>query len=235
MAMNMSSLKIILLCIGVLLPLESVMAGSFSEILRVMGISIAPSGVRGTGTISPGNLWLSKIDGTEAYRPEPITLGGIYHSPLWIPGRNQILAVKGNKLVQLDAEGNGEKVLFPLTGSTTLHGFDKRDAKSVLILQDSVPAVLSLSSGKMTFLPYDEKNEEDQTAVARLSRDYRIYGHIKVFVENQPMFDGFGNEEANNKIHIIEDGITEIIIPCPEYCIQPAFSENGRQLVFVGP
>lgn len=235
MAMNMSPLKIILLGIGVLSPLHGAMAGSFSEILRVMGISVAPSGVRGTGTISQGNLWLSKIDRTGAHRSEPITRDGTYHSPLWMPGSSQILAVKGNKLVQLDTEGNGEKVLYPLAGSITLHGFDKRDARLVLILQDSVPAVLSLANGKTTFLPYDKENEEDRTAAARLGRDYRNYGHIKVFVENQPMFDELDNEEGNNKIHIIGEQIPETVIPCPEYCIQPALSENGRQLVFVGP
>src|SRR5690606_26684264 len=98
MIMHMSlPQKIIVLCIVVLLPSHSVMAGSFSDILRVMGISVAPSGVRGTATILQGNLWLSKIDGTGAYRPKPITRDGTYHSPLWIPGSSQILAIKGNK------------------------------------------------------------------------------------------------------------------------------------------
>lgn len=236
MIMNMSfPQKIIVLCIVILLPSHSVMAGSFSDILRVMGISVAPSGVRGAATILQGNLWLSKIDGTGAHRPVPITRDGTYHSPLWIPGSSQILAIKGNKLVQLDTEGNGEKVLYPLADSITLHGFDKRDAKSVLILQNSVPAVLSLANGKTTFLPYDKENEEDRTAAARLSRDFRSYGHVKVFVESQPMFDELDNEEGNNKIHIIGKQIPETVIPCPEYCIQPALSENGRQLVFVGP
>lgn len=235
MAMSISSLKIILLCIGLLSPLQSVMAGSFSGILRVMGISVAPSGVRGTSVVSQGNLWLSRIGGAGAHRSEPITRDGTYHSPLWMPGSNQILVVKGNKLVQLDPEGNGEKVLYPLGGFTTLHGFDKRDARSVLILQDSVPAILSLANGKTTFLPYDKENEEDRTAVTRLGRDYRNYGHIKVFIESQPMFDELDNEEGNNKIHIIGEQMPEIVIPCPEYCIQPALSENGQQLIFVGP
>lgn len=239
MAMDMlRSKKVILLCILVLLPLHSAKAGSFSRMLQAMGITIAPSGVKSSGSIFQGNLWLSKIDGAGAHEPKPLTRDGTYHSPLWIPGSNQILAVKGNNLVQLEIDGSQEKMLFPLSETTTLHGFDQRDAKSVLILQekhdDIVPAVLSLTNGQITLLPYDKKNSEDRIAVDRLRGDNRNYDNIEIVVDRQSIFDATGTIEKINKIRI-KANQRIAVIPCPGDCAQPALSEDGRKLVFVGP
>lgn len=232
------SKKIILLCMLLIMPWHSVAAGSFSRVLQVMGITIAPSGVKSPGSIFRGNLWLSKIDGPGAHEPKPITRDGTYHSPLWSPDSNKILVAKENNLVQLEIDGSRETILFSLPPSTTLHGFDQRDTKSVLILQekndDIVPAVLSLTTGKITLLPYDKKDSADRTAVDRLSGDNRSYDNIEIVVDRQSIFDAAGNEEQINKIHI-KANQKVAVIPCPGDCTQPALSEDGQQLVFVGP
>ncbi len=239
MAMNtLYPKKIILLCILVLLPSHGVMAGSFSDVLQAMGISIAPSGLRSTGSFMEGNLWLSKINQSGTNEPKPITRDGNYHSPLWIPGSNKILAIKENKLVYLEIDGSAEKILFSLPDSITLHGFDKRNANSVLILQKKndgpAPSLLSLVNGQITLLPYDKENKEDGIAVERLRRDYRKYGHVEVLIDSKLIVDAGGNTEEINKIHI-KVNQKDIVIPCPENCAQPALTEDRRQLVFVGP
>lgn len=230
--------QIILLCVLVILPLRGVMAGSFSEtLLRFTGISIAPSGVRGDSrSIIQGNLWVVKIDQPGTNEPRPITRDGTYHSPLWIPGSNKILTVKENNLVQLEINGSKEKILFPLSESTALYGFDKRDANTVLILQNNIPAMLSLTSGQITLLPYDKDNKEDQGAVAGLSRDSRKYGQTEVLIiPITKIFDAGGNVEEIKEIRIRRVDSKGIVIPCPENCTQPALTEDEHRLVFVGP
>jgi hypothetical protein len=228
--------KIILLCTLVLLPLHDVMASTFVEVLaRFTGISSTPSAVKGT-TFPEGNLWLSEIDKSGDYKAKPITSDGTYQSPLWISG-NKILAVKeNNKLVQLEIDGSKERILHTFSDFTILAGFDKNDANSILILQDSGPAVISLTSGQITLLSYDKKeNSKDSDALARLKRiNSRHYGNMQVFVEERGEVGARGRGKKSNKIHVEMDK-KKMVIPCPVDCTQPALSEDGRLLVFVGP
>jgi hypothetical protein len=225
--------KIILLCTLVLLPLHDLMASTFVEVLaRFTGISSTPSTVRGT-TFPEGNLWLSEIDKSGDYKAKPITSDGTYQSPLWISG-NKILAVKENsKLVQLEIDGSRERILYTFSDFTILAGFDKNNANSILILQDSGPAVISLTSGQITLLPYDK--EKDSEALARLKRiNSRHYGNMHVSVEEGGKVGARGHGKKSNKIHVEVDK-KKTVIPCSENCTQPALSEDGRLLFFVGP
>ena len=225
--------QIILIGILATLPLHSAIADSFMDtLLRFSGISVTASQLRGRSFIE-GNLWLIKIDGASANEAKQITSDGTYHSPLWIPGSDKILAVKGSKLIQLDIERSEEKMLHILSDHTVLLGFDKRDANSILILQDSEPAVLSLTNGQITFLTYDKENSENRSVLDGLKSNYRDYGNKKVFIDEKRIRDASGFFKKINKIHI-KDGKQDTVIPCPADCAQPALTEDGRRLIFVG-
>ena len=218
------------------LPLCNVMAESFPDkLLRIAGISATPDKLRGEpGIVIKGNLWLVTLDESGDNEPQQITGDGTYHSPLWIPGSDKILAIKADKLIQLDIEGGKEQTLHVFSDLTILVGFDKHDANSILILQNSEPAVFSMASGQITLLPYDIKNSADRGALDRLRSsviNYRDYGDIKVLVSSKPIFVAGGHEEIN-KIHI-KDGKQDIEMPCSEKCVQPALSWDRKQLVFV--
>ena len=236
--------QIILCVVLAALPVHSMTAqerpseketSKIENLLRLVGIARLPIQLRETSTFIKGNLWLITIDESGDNELQQITSDGTYHSPLWIPGSDKILTLKGDKLIQLDTGEGEEKTLHTLPGHTILVGFDQRDANSILTLQDSEPAMLSLASGQIMLLPYeDSENSQDREVLDRLRSsvsNYRDYGDIKVHVSSKTLFVAGGHEEIN-KIHI-KDGKQDIEIPCPENCVQPTLSWDRKKLVFV--
>ncbi len=149
-----------------------------------------------------------------------------------MPGRDQILAVKSGKLVQLDIMKNSEKVLHEgLSDPTILLGFVEHSVNKMMILQGlaSEPTMYSLDSGEIILSSYDKKNPEDLKALKHLKggleNNRRDYGNKRVYIEE----DRF----KQNVIYIERKGMETIEIHCPERCTQPALTEDGRKLVFV--
>ena len=230
-------LPIISLCILTILPLYPVTAESVSfltALLRFTGISVTANQVKGSEGLMEGDIWLAHVGAAEASEPLKITSDGTYHTPLWIPGSLSLLAMKGDKLIQLNAQGNGEKTLHTLTDNTELLGFDKNNPNQVLVLQEEpIVGVLSVASGQVTPLPYDKENPEDRFGLDQLRRGFRDYGNTQISIENQSKVDPQGHFKPSSTIHI-KMGNKDISISCPITCSQPALAEDGRQLLFIG-
>lgn len=204
-----------------------------AALLRFTGIGATPSTVRGGDKFMEGDIWLVKIRAAEVSEPQKITRDGIYHTPLWIPKSQTILAMKGDKLVQLNAQGNEEKTLHTLTNNTMLLGFDKNDTNRVLMLQGFLASVLTLVNGQSTLLPYDKSKPKDREGLDQLSSDFRDYGSAQVFIENKSEPDPQGYIEQSSTIYI-KRVKHDISIKCPSTCGQPALTKDGRQLLFIG-
>ncbi|MFZ2171241.1 MAG: hypothetical protein WAW61_16595 [Methylococcaceae bacterium] len=229
-------LPIISLWILTVLPVHRVMAEDDSflaALLRFTGITATPSTVRGNDNFTEGDIWLVQIGEAEASEPRKISRDGVYHTPLWIPGSQSILAMKGNKLVRLTTQGNEEKTLHNLTDNTALLGFDKNNPNLVLVLQESLAGVLTLANGQITHLPYNKEKTEDRYRLDQLGSGFRDYGNAQVFIENQRRVDPQGHFKQLNTIHIKLDK-KNILISCSSACSQPAIAEDRRQLLFIG-
>lgn len=231
------SLPIISLCILTILPFHQATAAEsdsfLAALLRFTGITATPSTVRGNDSFEEGDIWLVDVVGASATVPRKITSGKIYHAPLWIPGSQSILALKSDKLVQLNVQGKEEKILHTLPDNTELLGFDKNNPNLVLVLQDSIAGVLKLENGQITLLPYDKQNPEDRSKLDQLRSDFRDYGTAQVSIENQSKVDPQGHFKQFSMIHIKLDK-KDIPISCPSACSQPALAADERQLLFIG-
>ena len=229
---------IISLCILTILPFQLATAegNSFlTAILRFTGITATPSTVRGNDNFMEGDIWLVQIEAAKASEPRKITKDGNYHTPLWMPGSQAILAMKGDKLIQLNAQGNEEKTLHTLTKNTALLGFDKHDRNRILVLQRPLAVgVLALSNGQITPLPYDNNNSKEREAFDQLRKDFRSYDSAKVSVNEKKKPDSQGRFKSLYTILIEQLNRKDVSISCPSDCSQPAFSEDGRQLLFIG-
>jgi hypothetical protein len=229
-------LPVISLVILTILPFHRATAEGDSflaALLRFTGITATPSTVRGNDSFKEGDIWLFDVLGASTSEPRKITKAGNYHTPLWLPGNQSILAMKGDKLVQLNAQGNEEKTLHTLTDSTVLLGFDKNDPNRVLVLQDSLAGVLILTNGQITPLPYDKGNPTNRFELDQLSSGFRDYGTSQVSIENQRKVDPKGHFRQVGTVHI-RLGKKAISISCPSTCSQPALTADGRQLLFIG-
>ena len=231
-------LPIISLGILTILPFQPATAedNSFlTALLRFTGITATPSAVKGNDDFVTGNIWLVQIEAAKASEPRKITKDGNYHTPLWIPGSQAILAMKGDKLVQLNAQGHEEKTPHTLTKNTALLGFDKRDTNRILVLQRPLAVgILTLANGQIMPLPYDNNNSKEREAFDQLRKDFRSYDSAKVSVNEKKKPDSQGRFKSLYTILIEQLGGKDISISCPSDCSQPAFSEDGRQLLFIG-
>jgi hypothetical protein len=202
-------------------------------LLRFTGITASPSQTRVNDGVREGDIWLVHVGEEEASEPRKITSDGAYHTPLWVPQSQSILAMKGDKLVQLSVQGNEEKTLHTLTDNTELLGFDKNNPSLMLVLQESLAGVLTLANGQITPIPYDKKMPEDRYRLDQLRSGFRDYGTAQVSIENQSKVDPRGLFKELNTIHI-KRSTKDIFISCPSTCSQPAFAEDGGQLLFIG-
>ncbi len=229
-------LQVILLCILTILPFNRATAEGDSflaTLLRFTGISVTANQVKGSDDFREGDIWLIHVGEAEVSEPRKITSDGAYHTPLWIPGSQSILTMKGDKLVRLNTQGNEEKMLHTLTDNTALLGFDKNDPNLVLVIQEFVVGMLSLANGQITPLPYDEEKPDDRFGLDQLRSGFRDYGTVQVSIENQRRIDPQGHFKQFNTIHI-KQGEKDIPISCPSACGQLALAEDGRQLLFIG-
>jgi len=231
-------LPIISLGILTILPFQPATAegNSFlTALLRFTGITATPSAVKGNDNFMEGDIWLVQIEAAKASQPQKITKDGNYHTPLWIPGSQAILAMKGDKLIQLNAQGNEEKTLHTLIKNTALLGFDKRDTNRILALQRPLAVgILALANGQITPLPYDNNNSKEREAFDQLRKDFRSYDSAKVSVNKKKKRDSQDRFKPLFTILIEQLGGKDISISCPSDCSQPALAENGQQLLFIG-
>jgi hypothetical protein len=230
-------LQSILLGVLILLPVHRIVAEGDSflaTLLRFTGITATPSTVKGNDNFMIGDIWLAQVSAAKASAPQKITTDGSYHSPLWIPGSQSILAMKGDKLVQLNVQGKEEKIRYTLTNNTVLLGFDKQDESRILVLQRPLTVgIFTLANGQITPLPYNDNNPKEREAFAQLRKDFRRYDSVNVSVNDKKQPSSKGYRSVYTILIELLSG-EDISISCPSACSQPALAADGRQLLFIG-
>ena len=211
-----------------------------TKLLRIAGLSAAPSQMRGPGEELPrGNIWIVEVEG--AARARPLTMPGGYRSPIVAPDRTTVLALRSDAIVQLSTSADGrERELVPrVNGIVKLVGIDGANAAEVVVLRDgsdggSPLATVSLRTGAVTPLPLDPASEAERRMLAQIRAQERQYGDTVVYTrtESKPglarpiewidVFVRRGTAAPQNVTRC--DGLN---------CTQPSLSPDGRFLVFV--
>lgn len=209
----------------------------WDKVLRYAGISHDASNLKAPGDeVASGWIWLADLD---AGTTKKISATGGYRSPVFVPGGNQILALKAGNLVQVDPSGHNAVNRCAVPSVTKLVGFSLDNNDSVLVLQDSgggrpTPGVLAVSSGKITRLPYDPASNRDLEMIEQLQSWERSYGDAAVYTRRQSKETLYGpvewtdvylkrnSREAADVSHC--DGVN---------CGQPSLSADRRNVVFI--
>jgi hypothetical protein len=202
-----------------------------------LGISVSPSQLRGLEEFSgSGEIWLFDL---KTGQRKKISLGGGYHSPLFLPMDEDLLALKGSRVVRLRGRDGKEETLFTIDGIEKLIGFHGQDQDKVLVLyrgdhQTHVPGVLSLASGRIEPLSFDRTSEADRRLLAHLSSWERSYGPKKVFVRRQSGEDLSGTIEWTD-VFFKQEGQDPINVSRGEgvNCGQPSLSHNGVLVTYI--
>ena len=102
---------VILLACTLCMPLRARRTETFWEaVLRFMGISATPSGLRGEEDNPAGDIWMVDVSGANPHR---LTSGGSYRFPLLRPNGNTVVALRHDEVVEVPLAGGNPSVLVP--------------------------------------------------------------------------------------------------------------------------
>lgn len=215
-----------------------VFSASLLEIAAAfLGISATPGQLKGLEEFSgSGEIWVANL---ETGKKRKVSLAGGFRSPLFLPGDEDLLALKGCQVVRLRGRDGKAETLFTVGGIEKLIGFHGQDPDKVLVLyrgdhRAQVPGVFSLASGRIMALPFDPSSEVDRRLLAHLSSWERSYGPKKVFVRRQSEEDLSGTI-AWSDVFFKREGQDPINISRGEgvNCGQPSLSHNGVLVTYI--
>ena len=211
---------------------ETALADSLLEtLLRVAGLTAAPSSLRDPDDRGAGTIWIAEVD---LQRVAPATSDDGYRSPIFSPAGN-LIALKGDRVVRVGPDG--ATPVQRLSGAVKLVGFDGRHPDRVVVLRDSPSAplvVLSLETGALTPLPYDAASEAHQRMLAQIRSAQRVYGTTRVFVKTESK-PGLSRRIEWTDVYVQRgDAAPRNVSSCDgTSCAQPALSADGRRVAFV--
>jgi hypothetical protein len=211
--------------------------GFTEKLLKIFGISDSPSTLKGPEEVTSGELWVADLNSGTT---RTLTSSAGWHSPVFLPGTKDVLALRGTDVVRVPFSGGEGKRLYSVDAIVKLVGAGPDDPGKILILLrgkvDGHPRAgfLTVSTGAVTEVPYDLTSSRDLQMMENLQGWSRAYGDRHIYVERQAkqafsgtvqwsgVFLQVGNQEPVDVSQ--SDGVN---------CGQPSLSENGSLLVFV--
>jgi hypothetical protein len=208
-----------------------------SKILRIAGLTAAPSQLRGAADdVALGNIWVVDVErGTR----RALTTDGGYRSPIFLPNDSTVVALRANVLVRLGPQGGSPITLNEGTSILKLVGVDPTAPLEVVVLLNapvagSPLAAVSLQSGRRTPLPFDASSEQQRRVLAQIRAQDRTYGDATVYTmtETKP---GLSRPIEWTDVFLKRGGAPPRNVSACDgvNCVQPALSTDGRSVAFV--
>ena len=209
-----------------------------AKLLRVTGISATPAKQRGSAeSIESGRIWIADLQEKTVSR---LTSESGYRSPIFVDKDKNILMLRSDEVVQISVFGGPVKTLFNIKGAIKLVGQSLDDIDKVLMLtQDENGktniALLSLSSGKLTVVPYETTSPEGKSMFDHFAGWNRTYGTTEVSVAEKVKKDESGRLTKWTDVFLKRTDQEPINVSnCNGInCGQPSLSQNGQLLAFV--
>jgi len=211
---------------------------SFTEkLLKFLGISDSPGTLKGPGDeAGSGEVWLADL---AAKTTRALTASDGYRSPIFLVGARDVLALRGNDVVQLPVAGGEARKLYSVVGIMKLVGASSADTGNVLILLQGQaggrPRVgsLTLATGAVTPVPYDSASSQDLQMVEDLEGWSRTYGDRRIYVKRQSRQALSGKVEWSDVFLQVDGQPPMDVSQCDGVnCGQPSLSADGNWLVF---
>jgi hypothetical protein len=220
------------------LPATSSKPESFwDKVLRYAGISHDASNLKAPGDeVISGGIWISDLTAGAAKK---VSSSGGYRSPIFVPGRNVILALNGANVVEVDPASQKGVIRYATPSISKLVGFSLDNPDSILVLLDKgggrpAPGLLSMSSGKINQLSYDPTSSRDLEMIEQLQSWERTYGNTSVYTKRQSKETLYGSAEWTD-VYLKQDAKPPVDVSnCDGVnCGQPSLSADGRTVVFI--
>jgi hypothetical protein len=230
----------ILLCLVVMslsVPVADAADSLLDRLLRIAGLTAAPSQMKGGDDAGDaGDVWVADL---ERKTINQVTRDGGYRSPVFVPGDDSILALKGDRLVRIAPYSGTVTAVQNLKNAVKLVGFDIQDPDLLLVLleiaTDGSPlGLLSLQSGNMTALSYDRESGAHRSMLFHIRGQERVYGSTSVYVKSESK-RGMARMLEWTDVYLKRgEAPPQNISACDGVnCGQPSLSQDGRRVVFI--
>jgi hypothetical protein len=199
---------------------------TWAELARLC-VGPSPQALRSLPEVR-GDVFLVDAEGKSASR---LTEGGGFHSPLFLPGDDALLALRSDHLVRIELKGGEPQELGALPGANRLVIVDRENPNAVFYLADA--------GGRTSVQRFDWRlkqssavtapaGNEEQPMLSRLRGDERQRENVRLVVKEKdpvtPWTDVF-----------LQRGGTEVNLTSGSGVSnrQPTLSHNGRHVAFV--
>jgi hypothetical protein len=212
--------------------------GFTEKLLKFFGISDSPNTLKGPGDeVTSGELWVADLNSRTT---RALTSSAGWRSPVFLPGTNEVLALRGTDAVRVPFSGGEGKKLYSIDAIVKLVGAGPDDPGKILILlqgeADGHPraAFLTVTTGAVTVVPYDLASSRDLQLVENLQGWSRTYGDRHIYVKRQAKQALSGTVEWSGVfLQVGNQEPVDVSQSDGANCGQPSLSENGNLLVFV--
>src|SRR5688572_14964202 len=111
------------------MPLAADAQTLIDRLLRIAGLTAAPSQMRGPGDeVESGSIWIANVDQRTT---RALTSEGGYRSPVFSPTDGAIYALKGDTIVRLLADARSATTV-KVPGAIKLVGFDGKSTEELV-------------------------------------------------------------------------------------------------------
>jgi hypothetical protein len=204
------------------------------KLLRIAGLTAAPSQLRAPGDVEPGDIWISDV---ERRMGRALTQGGMYLSPIFEPGDAFVFALRDDVVVRIPAGGGAPEDRGQVARAKKLVGFDGPDDLVVLI--DAAPrasplVALSLKTGRANPLPHNPESKEEQNLLAFAQGSERVYGDTRVYTRTESR-RGLSRTIEWTDVFLVRGGTAPVNVSSCDgaNCGQPALSNDRRRVAYV--
>lgn len=232
-----TSTTVLLVCLTIAISHPAAAESLWQKILRITGISATPSQQKAPEEemSAGGMIW---IGDPAAGTRRRVREDGEFRSPIFAPDDSTIVALRNGWLWRMDVEtGRGDKT-HHLSAVTKLIGKDRDNPDKVLVLREEngkeAPAFLSLTSGKLTDIPFDAQSSEDRKLLNHLKGWERDYGKVSIYPREQRRESIVGPVEWQDVFYKKDDAEPINVSRCDgDNCGQPSLSSDGTKVVYV--
>jgi hypothetical protein len=204
------------------------------KLLRIAGLTAAPSQMRAPGDPQPGDIWIVSLQ--EGAR-RALTSDGGYRSPIFSPDNAFVYAIRDDVVIRIPIAGGPATPQGRAPNLVKLVGFDGPENVVVLTeaqAPESPLAALSLKSGQLTPLPHDPKSADELHLIAFVRGDERVYGETRVYTRTERKPGALRASEWTD-VYLARGTATPVNVSMCQGvdCGAPAVSGDGRYVVYI--
>ncbi len=204
------------------------------KLLRIAGLTAAPSQMRAPGDPQPGDIWIVSLQDRTR---RALSHDGGYRSPIFSPDGAFVYALRGDVVIRIPVAGGAATTQGHAPGLVKLVGFDRPD-DLVVLTEAGAPAsplaALSLKTGQLTPLPHDPTSAAELHLIAFVRGDERIYGETRVYTRTESRPGALRPTEWTD-VYVARGTATPLNVSACQGldCGAPALSGDGRSVVYV--